>query len=92
MSDIRPLGSFTPGDFIEEELEARGWTMDDLVEKLGWVRNQVDEMMAGARPITSGMALDLGLVFGTGSELFENMNRTYQEYLAKHAATSPSGQ
>lgn len=35
MSERTPAEAFPPGEFLQDELDARGWTVTDLVTKIG---------------------------------------------------------
>jgi HTH-type transcriptional regulator/antitoxin HigA len=47
VADRQIAETFPPGDFIREELEARGWTQDDLAQVLGCSLRLVNEVIAG---------------------------------------------
>ncbi len=57
-----------PGDYIREELDARGWTQADLANILGRTERAVNEMITGRRGITPESALGLSAAFGTSAE------------------------
>ena len=40
-----PAEVFPPGEFIREELEARGWSLQDLAEILGRPPRSVSELL-----------------------------------------------
>ena len=50
---------FPPGDFIREELEARGWTQRDLAEILGRPIQAVNSIVNGKKEITPETAVAL---------------------------------
>ena len=53
----RPIAEvFPPGDFIREELEARGWTQTDLATILGRPFQVVNAIINGRKAITSRTA------------------------------------
>jgi HTH-type transcriptional regulator/antitoxin HigA len=52
MEERKPAEVFSPGEFIKEELEARGWTQEDLAEILGRPFRLVNELVGGKRGIT----------------------------------------
>src|ERR1044071_7982954 len=68
---------FPPGDFIREELEARGWTQADLAKIIGRSQPAVNEMITGKRGITPESALALSAAFGTSAELWMNLEAAY---------------
>lgn len=70
--------SFPPGDYIREELEARGWTQLDLAEILGRPPQAVNEIVTAKRSITPEMARDLSRAFGTSAQLWLNLESAYQ--------------
>ena len=54
----RPVAAatFPPGDFIREELEARGWTQSDLSRILGRPFQTVNAIVNGRKAVTPRMA------------------------------------
>jgi HTH-type transcriptional regulator/antitoxin HigA len=85
MIERRPAEVFPPGEFIREELEARGWTQTDLAEILGRPFQLVNDIIAGKRAVTPETAKGLGDAFGTGAELWLNMESAYQLHRVKNA-------
>ncbi len=73
-----PAEVFPPGEFIKEELEARGWTQMDLAEILGRPFQLVNEILAGKRAISPETAQGLGEAFGTGAQVWMNLESTYR--------------
>lgn len=69
---------FPPGDFLREELEARGWTQSDLAKVIGRPLQVVNEIIKGKKRITAQTAKAIGLAFGTSAELWLNLETTYQ--------------
>ena len=78
--------TFPPGEFIREELEARGWTQDDLALRLEWENYEVARLAvaflvdAPVKGMIMGapMSADLGRVFGVSPEFFLNLDRSWQ--------------
>ena len=70
--------AFAPGDYIREELEARGWSQLDLAEILGRPAQAVNEIIAGKRSITPDTAKALGEAFGTSAQVWMNLDSAYQ--------------
>ena len=77
---------FSPGEFLFEELEARGWTQIELAEILGRPTALVSGIITGKRQITPDTAIQLGDALGTGAELWMNLESQYQ--LSKVKASS----
>lgn len=73
-----PAEVFAPGEFLREELEARGWTQTELAEILGRPTRLVNEIISGKKAITPETAIQLGNAFGTGPELWMNLESQYQ--------------
>ena len=69
---------FSPGDFLLEELEARGWTQVELAEILGRPTTLVSGIITGKRQITPDTAIQLGDALGTGPELWMNLESQFQ--------------
>ena len=69
---------FPPGEFLKEELEARGWAQDDLAEILGRPTRLVNELIAAKRGITPETAKGLGEAFGTSAQLWMNLESVYR--------------
>ena len=82
MSERRPVEVFSPGEFIREELEARGWTQDDLAEILGRPLRTVNEIITGKRGVTPETAKGLGQALGTSAQLWMNLEASYRLSLA----------
>ncbi len=83
MSMRVPAEVFPPGEFIRDEIEARGWTQTDLAEVLGRPFRLVNEILSGKRAITPETARGLGEAFGTGPELWVNLEAVYRLSLAE---------
>jgi HTH-type transcriptional regulator / antitoxin HigA len=73
-----PVEVFPPGEFIREELEARGWTQEVLAEIIGRSPRLVNEIIAGKRSITPETAHGLADAFGTGPQLWMNLESAYR--------------
>ena len=78
MAERIPAEVFPPGEFIREELEARGWSPIDLAAILGRPRRDVSEIITAKRSITPETAKQLAAAFGTGPRLWMNLERWYE--------------
>ncbi len=85
MAGTRPrtAQAFAPGEFIREELEARGWSQRDLAEILGRPLQVVNEIINGRKRITPETSLELAAAFGTDPKLWLNLESSYRLWLAK---------
>jgi HTH-type transcriptional regulator / antitoxin HigA len=73
-----PVEVFPPGEFIRDELEARGWEQRDLAEIMGRPERVVSELISGKRSLTAETAQQLGEAFGTSAEVWLNLEAVYQ--------------
>jgi HTH-type transcriptional regulator / antitoxin HigA len=67
-----------PGEFIREELEARGWSQRDLAYILGSTEQAVNLIVSGKRGISPEMAKALGDAFDVSAEYFANLQKMYE--------------
>lgn len=74
---------FPPGEFLKEELEARGWSQTEFAEIVGRPVRLINEIIAGKRSITPETAVQLGDSLGTGAELWMNLESQYQLSLVR---------
>jgi HTH-type transcriptional regulator/antitoxin HigA len=78
-----PAEVFPPGDFIREELEARGWSQGDLAAVLGRPLQAVNQIVNGRKRITEQTAAELAQAFGTSAELWLTLETGYRLSLVK---------
>jgi HTH-type transcriptional regulator/antitoxin HigA len=77
-----------PGEYVKEELDARGWSQRDLAYILGCPEQAITAIIKGKRGITSDMAKALGVAFDVSPALFANLQQAYD--LAKAKEPDPS--
>lgn len=78
MSNRVPAEVFPPGEFIRDELEAKGWTQADLAEILKRPLKAVSEILLGKRAITPETAKGLGEAFGVDPQFWMNLESAYR--------------
>jgi len=72
-----------PGEFVADELEEIGITAAELSRQLDVPPNRISQIINGKRDITADTALRLGQFFGTGAELWMNLQKNYELDKAK---------
>lgn len=77
-SALRPFRPIKPGEILQEELEARGWTQTDLAEILDRPVQAMNEIIAGKKAVTPETALALAQALGTSPEYWLNLESAYR--------------
>ena len=70
--------AFPPGEFIKDELEARGWLQTDLASILGRNTGTISQIISGKQPINPELARALSAAFGTSAEYWMNLQTAYE--------------
>lgn len=83
-----PAEVFPPGEFIKDEIEARGWSQADLAEILGRTTAQINKLIQGTQAVTPETARQLSEAFGTSAQLWLNLESAYR--LSQAAAPDES--
>ena len=78
MNERMPAESFPPGEFIKDELKARGWAPEDLAEVMGCDLRLVNEIITGKRVITPETAAVLGQALESSARYWLNLQSAYQ--------------
>ena len=69
---------FPPGEFLSDELEARGWTQTEFAEIIGRPQKLVNDLVNGKRAVTPETATDLAAAFGTTAQFWMNLETLWQ--------------
>lgn len=77
-----------PGDTIAELLEERGWSQQELAQRLGYSEKHVSQLINGKVPLTDDAAMRLNSVLGASVGFWLTREAQYRERLAKQEATS----
>ena len=80
---IRPARAVAPGRIILRELEARGWSQQDLAAIMGRPEQVISEIIRAKKQVTAETAIQLAKAFGTSPELWLNLEMQYQLHQAK---------
>jgi HTH-type transcriptional regulator/antitoxin HigA len=83
-----PAEVFPPGEFIRDELEARGWIQEDLAAILNCSPRLVSEIVSGKRSVTPNTARGLAQAFGTSAQVWMNLESAYQLHRLEEANAS----
>lgn len=73
-----PAEVFSPGEFLKEELESRGWSQVELSEILDRPPRLISEIISGKRAITPETAKGLAAALNTSAELWMNLETSYR--------------
>ncbi|WP_211461034.1 HigA family addiction module antitoxin [Collimonas silvisoli] len=73
-----PAEIFPPGEFLKDELEARGWTQVEFADIIGKDTRLISEVISAKRSITPETAMAFGAALGTGPEFWMNLESQYQ--------------
>ena len=74
-----------PGEFLAEELEARGMTQLDLARRMGRPPQVVSNIVQGHKAITAATALELEDVLGLAAQFWQRLEEDYRLALARAA-------
>jgi HTH-type transcriptional regulator / antitoxin HigA len=78
MNEKIPAEVFPPGDFLRDELEARGWSQSEFAEIIGRPIKTVNEIIAGKRRITPTTAKELEAALDISARSWMNHETIYQ--------------
>jgi len=73
MIERTPAEVFPPGEFLRDELDARGWTQGEFAEIISRPPRLVNEIIAGERGITTETAREFSAAFCTSAQLWLNL-------------------
>jgi len=82
---------FVPGEYIYDEMQARGMKQVELAVKLGLSKSEVSLIIHGKRSITVPIAVKLEQIFDIDAEFWMNLQIKYEiEALKKKHAEQVS--
>jgi addiction module HigA family antidote len=84
MEIAMPRRPIHPGEFLHDELEELDISAAELARRIRVPANRISQILAGKRTISADTALRLGRWFGTGPQLWLNLQQAYELDLARH--------
>lgn len=66
-----------PGTFIEEELQARKWSKQDLARVGNFTESEVNGLIDGKAPVTEDISVKLGNAFSVSPSFFLKLQLQY---------------
>lgn len=76
--------TISPGEFLQEEIEARGMTQKELAARLGRPPQVINEIIRGKKAITPDTAIGLGKVLRIDPQYWINLETDYRMTLARN--------
>jgi len=77
-----------PGEHLADELRELGMSAAELSRQINVPVNRITQIIQGKRAITADTALRLGHWFGTGPEIWLNLQLLYELRLAREVVGS----
>ena len=75
-----PVICFHPGEFLKDELEARGVSIDSFSKMVGVDIGDLNMIIAGNKKINSKIAEKLGGALGVSSAFWINSQKAYDKW------------
>jgi antitoxin HigA-1 len=72
-----------PGEILADELKEIGLSAAQLARTLDVPANRISQILAGKRSVSADTALRLARYFGTGPDIWMNLQKTYELDLAR---------
>lgn len=72
-----PAEVFAPGEYIQEEIDERGWIREQLAWALGLSQVEVVELLKGRSRVTPEIAERLAKLFGTSAQMWLSLQAAY---------------
>jgi HTH-type transcriptional regulator / antitoxin HigA len=82
-SVFKPNYAIPPGETLKETLESIGMTQAELSQRTGRPKKTINEIIKGKAAITPDTAIQLERVLGIPGTFWNNLERNYQETLAR---------
>ena len=76
---MKPYINITPGDTIQQELDARNWSPEDLANKTELSLETIFLLLSGMKPITFEIATNL-TIFGQSVVFWLKQQMIYESY------------
>ena len=76
----KPVEGFSPGQFILEEITARGWSQEDFANIIKKPLPTVNQIINGKRAIIPETAKRIGAAFGNSPQFWMNLETSWQLY------------
>jgi len=77
-TQIKPFINIGPGEFIQDEIDERGWSQKEFAEILGFSKKHVNRLIQDKEPITSDTARRLSKAFGSSAKFWLDMETNYR--------------
>lgn len=68
---------FHPGEYLADELEARGWTQKKFAEVIQKSPAEVNHLITGRRNLNADWAMRISVAFGTSPDLWIRLQNKY---------------
>lgn len=78
MNVFVPAQPFPPGGYLQEEIDARGWTIDDLAEITGITKRQIINILQAKSGVTPESAIAFAEAFGQEPQTWMNLQAAYE--------------
>jgi HTH-type transcriptional regulator / antitoxin HigA len=75
---LRPFRPIRPGEILQEELEARGWSQGDFADIVGRPVQAVNEIINGKKILTPDTAIAFSKALETSAEYWLNLESAYR--------------
>ncbi len=82
---LKPAEVFPPGEYLRDELEARGWTQTRFARIIGRPLQTVNGIINGKIRITAQTAKEIAAAFETSAELWMNLQKSYDLFMTPDA-------
>jgi HTH-type transcriptional regulator/antitoxin HigA len=90
--ELRPFVNIGPGHTIKKNLDALGWTQEDLASMMDISVKQLSHIINNKARITIETARLLAAVFGTSAEFWVNLDTRYRIHLEQDTNKETSAQ
>jgi antitoxin HigA-1 len=77
------IEAFHPGEFLQEEIEARDLIKKDIAKALDILPQHLSDIFAGKRNISAKLAVKLEKILGISSHYWLGLQMEYDLFIAK---------
>ena len=88
MNPMNGMPPVHPGEILGDELDELGLSANAFAKALGVPTNRITAILNGQRGVTADTALRLARFFGTGAQVWLNLQKTYELRRAEITAGS----